>query len=154
MPSGNVDDGEMGRGGWGVSKRPVLQLIKGEILQVAGCLSQEKHVQRQRIHTGGERLSSFLGGVLYNMWISDSVWVMLLLMYWERERRRREPLLYWALDVGIFPLCRLSYPLPEVPGSQCHKWRSQSLFIITLTFNIKNTFKHDWMFDGVILWLI
>ncbi len=61
----------------------------------------------------------------------------------ERRKRERERLLYWVLDVGIFPLCRLSYPLPEVPGSQCHKWRSQSLFIITLTFNIKNTFKHD-----------
>ena len=33
-----------------VSKGPVLQLIKGEILQVAGCLSQEYHGQRQGIH--------------------------------------------------------------------------------------------------------
>lgn len=40
MPSGIIGGGEME--GWvGVSKRPVLQLIKGEILQVAGCLSQE-----------------------------------------------------------------------------------------------------------------
>lgn len=67
--------------------------------------------------------------------------VMINVLRGKKKKERR--LLYWVLDVGIFPLCRLSYPLPEVPGSQCHKWKSQSLFIITLTFNIKNTFKHD-----------
>lgn len=48
-------------GGGGLSKRPVLQLIKGEILQVAGCLSQEERGQRQRVHGGGVRRPSFLG---------------------------------------------------------------------------------------------
>lgn len=30
----------------------------------------------------------------------------------EEEKKKKGG--YWLLDVGIFPLCRLPYPLPEV----------------------------------------
>lgn len=102
-------------------------------------------------HRRGETMISGWSRAQYvDFWAQFELFLLMCLLM---SRRKRGGLLFWFLDVVIFPLCRLSHQLPEVPGSQCNKWRSQSLFIIALTFNIKNIFKHDWMFDGVILWL-
>lgn len=101
----------------------------------------------QRTHRRGEMIISGWSLVQYGDFISGCAWVILLFMYWERRRRRRRKKdggegLYWVFNAVIFPLCGFSYALPEVSGSQCYQWRSQSLFIKTLTFII------DW------LWLL
>lgn len=129
--SGDVNGNEMWVDwwGWGASKQPVLLLIKGEILQVAGWLSQEHNGQRQRIHKEDWMIISGWGLVHCVDFISGSVWVMLLFMYCRAEKEKVRGmgwLLYWVLDMGIFPLCGLSYPLPEVPGSGTNGHPSRS----------------------------
>lgn len=115
---------------------------------LAACL--RSNMARDPHRRGETMISGWSCAQYVDFWAQFELFLLMCLLM---SRRKRGGLLFWFLDVVIFPLCRLSHQLPEVPGSQCNKWRSQSLFIIALTFNIKNTFKHDWMFDGVILWL-
>lgn len=95
--------------GWGgvreASKQPVLLLIKGEILQVAGCL----RIFMARGKGSTRRAEwSFLGGGLADIvdFISGSARVMLLLMYCKGQKEKvssRGWLSDWILDMGYFP---------------------------------------------------
>lgn len=117
MLSTDVNGNGMWVNWWGreASKQPVLLLIKGKILQVAAWLSQECYGQRQKIHKEGWMILSGWGLVHCVDFISGSVSNVTNVLR-EKERVRGKGRLYWVLDMGIFPLCGLSYPLPEVPG--------------------------------------
>lgn len=156
MLSADVNGNEMWVNwrGWEASKQPVLLLIKGEILQVAAWLSGVSWPEAKDPQQGWMILSGW-GLVSCVDFISGSVWVMLLLMYCKKKKE-------WGGRGG----CRgLGFRYGDISpvwtfisitwsAWQWHKWRSQSLLIITLTSSIKNTSQLDWMFDGVVLWLI
>lgn len=48
------------------------------------------------------------------MWISFWLYMSNVIINVLQEEEEKKKGGYWLLDVGIFPLCRLPYPLPEV----------------------------------------
>lgn len=53
----------------------------------------------------------------FYFWLSMSNVITNVLQEKEKSEGGGEVVEGWVLDMGIFPLCGLSYPLPEVPGS-------------------------------------
>lgn len=102
MPSGIVGGSEMGV--WeGFQRGPVLQLIKGEILQVAAWLpvsgvtwpeARDPHRRGETIIIPGWSLVQYVDCFFFLFWICMSNAIINVLRE-DEEEEERERLLYW-----------------------------------------------------------
>lgn len=110
----------------------------------SGWLSQDYHGQRQRIHPEGWMIISGWGHCRhcgFYFWLCASNFIINVLQWTKRKGEQSGVVVRLDLRCGgISPV----WTFVSITWSACqwHKWRSQSLFIITLTFKIKNRSQH------------
>lgn len=110
----------------------------------SGLLSQDYHGQRQRIHPEGWMIISGWGHCRhcgFYFWLCASNFIINVLQWTKRKGEQSGVVVRLDLRCGgISPV----WTFVSITWSACqwHKWRSQSLFIITLTFKIKNRSQH------------